>query len=275
MQLAETTLVDEARRLKPKELRTVGKRILEMVAPELFEETEAKRLAEEEDRAWRRTSLRFQPTGDGTTKAFLRLPDASAIRLRTYLEAYTAPRNRTGEPGEASQIPGDRKGQAFCALLEHLDPARLPQHGGDATTVMVTIPLDALATGLGHGELLDGTHLSPGEARRLACTAKILPAVLGGHSEVLDLGRADRLFRPAQRKAIRLRDRRCRAKDCVVRAEWTEVHHLHPWRDGGSTDLANCISLCFYHHRRADHPYYEASYNPTTRELEITRRRRR
>ncbi len=214
--------------------------------------------------------------GDGTTKVHGRLPDACAVRLRTYLEAYTAPRNRKDEPGEASRIPSDRRlGQAFCALLEHLEPSRLPQHGGDATTVMVTIPLEALQTGIGHGELLDGTALSPGEARRLACTAKILPAVLGGHSEVLDLGRADRLFRPAQRKAIRLRDRRCRAKDCDVRAEWTEVHHLHPWRDGGATDLANGISLCFYHHRRADHPHYEAVYSPATHELEITRKRRR
>ena len=35
-----------------------------------------------------------------------------------------------------------------------------------------------------------------GEVRRLACTAQILPAVLDGDSEVLDLGRTRRLFSP-------------------------------------------------------------------------------
>lgn len=221
--------------------------------------------------------------GDGTTKVFLRLPDAAAARLRTYLEAFTAPRHGHtpagragfGVQGEGDRIPGDRKlGQAFCALLEHLDPARLPAHGGDATTLVVTIDLPDLLTGLGTAELLDGTQLSAGEARRLACTARILPAVLGGASEVLDLGQADRIFRPPQRKAIRVRDQHCRADGCAVRAEWCEVHHLTPWRDGGPTNLDNGILLCHWHHRRVEDPRYDTDFDPATRILTITRRRR-
>ena len=61
-----------------------------------------------------------------------------------------------------------RLGQAFCSLLETIDPKRLPLHGGDATTMVVTVDL--------------------AEARRLACTAGVVPVVLGGESEVLDLG---------------------------------------------------------------------------------------
>ena len=82
-----------------------------------------------------------------------------------------------------------RRGQAFCALLEAVDPDRLPLHGGTATTVVVTIPFEGLAAGAGVGTLGDGTRISASEARRLACGANILPAVLDGDSEVLDLGR--------------------------------------------------------------------------------------
>jgi len=122
---------------------------------------------------------------------------------------------------------------------------------------VVTIDYDQLRRDLAIGELTDGVRISPAQARRLACTAKILPAVLGGKSEVLDLGRAQRLFSPAQRKAIRLRDRHCRAQGCEVRPEWCEVHHLTPWHRGGNTDLNNGILLCAWHHHRADDPAYE------------------
>ncbi len=67
-------------------------------------------------------------------------------RLLTYLESYTSPRkHHDAIGGEEDRIPHHRLlGQAFGALLEHLDPAKLPAHGGDATTLMVTIDLDSL-----------------------------------------------------------------------------------------------------------------------------------
>ena len=97
-------------------------------------------------------------------------------------------------------------GQAFVQLLESLDPTRLPIHGGDATTLVVTIDLDALkadlatadliGAGLVPGDDLTGDRITAAQARRLACTAKILPVVLGGDSLPLDLGRTRRLFNP-------------------------------------------------------------------------------
>ena len=105
-------------------------------------------------------------------------------------------------------MPADqRKGQAFCALLEAVDPDRLPLHGGTATTVVVTIPYEGPAREAGVGTLGDGTRVAASQARRLACTAGILPAVLGGPSEVLDLGRTRRLFTAAQRKALAITQR--------------------------------------------------------------------
>jgi len=148
---------------------------------------------------------------------------------------------------------------------------RLPLHGGDATTLVVTIDLASLRHDLGVAELL-GPHL-PGppdieghgqtmtaaEARRLACAAGILPAVLGGDSELLDLGRTRRLFTAAQRRALRLRDRECRAEGCTIPAAWCEAHHgADPWARGGRTDLSDGLLLCSQHHHRAHDPAYQA-----------------
>ncbi len=155
-----------------------------------------------------------------------------------------------------------RLGQAFCSLLEHLDPGRLPIHGGDATSVVVTIDIDALRTGLGLATTSTGEVITASEARRLACTAGILPAVLDGNTRVLDLGRTQRLFTPAQRKALAIRDRHCRTDGCDIPAAWCEAHHETPWSQGGTTDLDNALLLCSFHHHRAHDPTYEHTKLP-------------
>jgi hypothetical protein len=259
---AEETLVGYAAEFAPTDLRRLGRHILDVVAPEVAEQEDAQRLEREEQAARDKATLRLTPLGDGLTRISGRLPDADATRLLTYLEAYTNPRHDPATGGEADRIPYPRKlAHAFGALLEHLDPAKLPVHGGDATTVLVTVTLDALRKDLATAGILDphlehGANLTASQARRLACTAGIIPVVLGGDGQILDLGRTRRLYTPAQRKAIRLRDRRCRAEHCQVNAAWTEVHHLRAWQDGGSTDIGNGISLCSWHHHRIEDPRY-------------------
>ena len=114
-----------------------------------------------------------------------------------------------------------------------------------------------VATGSTTGEKISG-----GELRRLACNAAIVPVVLGGKSEVLDLGRTSRLFSWAQRKALRIRDRRCRARGCTVPATWCEAHHLRSWALGGATDLADGVLLCSFHHHRAHDSAFHVSRCP-------------
>ncbi|TKI61249.1 HNH endonuclease signature motif containing protein, partial [Nocardioides jishulii] len=164
--------------------------------------------------------------------------------------------------GQAVNRPR-RLAEAFGQLLETLDPKRLPIHGGDATNVTVTISLDALRDGLGVATLDNGVPgdgfeaITAAHARRLACNARIIPAVLGSDSEVLDLGRASRLFTKAQRRALILRDRTCRAEGCDIPGTWSEAHHLRPWQGGGETDLHNAVLLCSHHHHRVHDPGYD------------------
>jgi Domain of unknown function (DUF222) len=204
-----------------------------VVAPEITDAVEARRLAALEADAHRRTRLCLRRVGDGTTQISGLLPDAAATRLAGYLEAFTNPRRTSAEDHSPDPLTRPayprRLGQAFCQLLESLDPTRLPLHRGHATTVAVTIPLAGLLSDLATADLAGGLvagndddpaggRITAAHARRLACGAGILPAVLGGDSELLDLGRARRLFTPAQRKALRLRDRECRAEGCTIPA---------------------------------------------------------
>ena len=263
---AEAHLVAQAAHFGPKELGRLGRHILAVVAPELAEEAEARRLAELEANADDKTRLTMRRLGDGTTRISARVPDAAATRLATYLEAFSNPRagadgqQNEGDPFTRLPYP-KRMGQAFIQFLEAADPRRLPIHGGDATTVVVTVPLaslkaelgaaDLLGSGLVPGDELTGDLVTAAQARRLACTAKILPAVLGGDSIPLDLGRARRLFSPGQRKALLIRDKTCRAEGCDVPGTWCDAHHLDPWSSGGRSDLDNGVLLCNHHHHRA------------------------
>lgn len=295
---AEAHLVERAREFGPKELGRIGRRILDVVAPEIAEAAEGARLAELESHAHDVTRLTMRRLGDGTTRISSVVPDAAATRLATYLEAHANPR-RTTVDEDAADRPGGvdtatahdavarlayprRMGEAFVAFLENVDAGHLPIHGGSATTVVVTIPLAALQTelagaglvgaGLVPGDDLTGDRISASQARRLACTAHIIPAVLDGRSIPLDLGRSRRLFTPAQRLAMAVRDGMCRAEGCDVPATWCEAHHLHPWKHGGRTDIDDGALLCSHHHHRVHDTSYLVERLPSG-DLRFHRRR--
>lgn len=264
---AEAHLVEQAAHFEPRQLRILGRRVLDVVAPEVAEAEELRALEREEAHAARHTFLRTRRRGDGTTEIHARVADLVADRLLTYLDAFTSPRTNNSSAGGAT--PADRRpydqrlGHAFGALLETLDPHRLPLHGGDATTVIVTLDLDTL-TGRLEGLALAGDQpITAAQARRLACTATIIPAVLGGPSEILDQGRARRLFSPAQRKAMALRDRTCRAEGCDIPAAWCEAHHAAGrWADGGQANLDHGLLFCSWHHHRAHDRHYDHHHLP-------------
>lgn len=273
---AEASLIEHAARFTPKQLARIGHHVLTVVAPGLVDEAEGRRLAALEAEGRRRTRLTLRRLGNGTTRLSGVLPDAVATRLATYLEAHANPRrdlDPSPEDGAGPDVVARlayprRLGEAFCQLLETLDPKRLPVHGGDATTMIVTIPFATLASEIGAAEVLGagtvpsgpdtdpcaGETITAAQARRLACNARLVPAVLGGESEVLDLGRTQRLFSPAQRRALLLRDRTCRAEGCDIPGTWAEAHHWISWASGGLTDLDDGVLLCSHHHHRVHDP---------------------
>ncbi|MBG6109103.1 HNH endonuclease signature motif containing protein [Frigoribacterium sp. CG_9.8] len=118
-----------------------------------------------------------------------------------------------------------------------------------ATSIVVRMSLEQLITGLG-AAYIDGieTPISAGTARIMAADAEIIPEVLGGDSEVLDLGTRRRLFSRAQRLAITERDGGCAFPGCEAPPTHTEAHHIEWWTEGGLTNLDNAITVCSRHH---------------------------
>ncbi len=259
----ETALVEQARSLDPSQLRRAARRALEAVTDDRTEVDahEDSLLRDEEERARARTRLTLHDNEDGTVSGHFTVPQLAGDILRKVLDTMTAPRRAAlGAPRAQGGFADERtdwahaRGLAFCELLEHLPTDHL--HGKVAATVVVTLEHSRLVGALGAAGMDTGSHLSAGEARRLACGAGILPAVLDGVSLPLDLGRTQRLFSEAQRVALATRHTTCSADGCERPFAWCELHHQISWKDGGRTDLAQAIPLCHFHHRRIHDPAY-------------------
>ena len=98
------------------------------------------------------------------------------------------------------------------------------------------------------GFLRDGTPVSVGVARMLACCGSKVAVTVGEHGDVLDVGRRTRVIPSAIGRALWLRDHGCRVPGCERR--WhLHAHHLHEWADGGPTKLSNLVLVCPAHHR--------------------------
>ncbi|MEV1128923.1 DUF222 domain-containing protein [Agromyces sp. NPDC049794] len=213
---------------------------------------------EEQLRAER--SLTIREDGNGMVHLHARLDPVSAAPVKAAIEALVSDvlrRRRDGVAGDAGPAPliqDDRsipqlQADALADLARHaLGCARgLTQLA--STTVVVRMDLETLVSGLGHARI-DGIDqpISAASARRLAADAELIPAVFGGESLPLDLGRAARLFTRAQRLALGERDGGCAS--CGQNIGYVEAHHIDWWeRDTGPTDLDNGVLICsFCHH---------------------------
>ena len=126
------------------------------------------------------------------------------------------------------------------------------QVAGTAVTLLVTMTEEALTTGLGSATLLGCDENIPASiARMLAAEAEIIPVVLRGKSQVLDLGTARRFFTEAQRRAMALRDRGCAGPCCDNPLAWCDAAHIRP-AGSGPTSIENGILLCWRCHLLLD-----------------------
>lgn len=146
---------------------------------------------------------------------------------KAVLEAAIGPLSRpVPEPdGSPDRRPvWVRRAQALIEVCRRATAAGTSVASGLKSTLLVTMSLEDLRAGLRAGRAAGsseaGTLLSARAVRRLACDAGLVPVVLGGESEVLDLGRLERLFSSAQVKALWLRDGGCTFPGCGLPAHW-------------------------------------------------------
>jgi hypothetical protein len=245
------------RAMNAKRLRQAARRMFAVMGEQVADQCESDQLKDEESKAEAETWLTIRDQGDGTFKGSFVIPERHGLLLRAMLERLTSPRrlgrDKAGQLVEDDAVPcphnwSEHNGAAFCELIEHL-----PTDGwsGSGISLIVHIGLDKLRTAIGAARLDSGAHISAAAARKLACEAGIIPAVLGGDSMPLDLGREKRLHTKAQRQALSAVHDTCAIAGCERPFAWCEIHHPHAWSAGGATDLRNALPLCNYHHNRA------------------------
>lgn len=196
-----------------------------------------------------------------------RFADEVGTRIRTLMDVFDTP-DDPNTPDEQRRTPEQRLADALAtAAGAALDHADLPTDGGvtrphvsvlvDLATLQADLsdptdadrplaPDDRRWAGLPPAETPWGSLLSPQAARRMCCDASVSRIVTVGASQVLDVGRATRQWTGPQRRAINARDRGCRG--CNRPIAWTEIHHIHWWRNGGKTNLDNGVALCHHCH---------------------------
>jgi hypothetical protein len=134
-----------------------------------------------------------------------------------------------------------------CHRLQTTD--LLPESHGAVPRLTLTMDYSELMNLSGFATTETGELLSASTIRRICCDAHVIPAVLGSNSEVLDVGRTQRLVTAAIWKALVARDQHCRFPHCTRPPLMCHAHHIEHWVDGGETSLENMILLCGHHHR--------------------------
>ncbi len=251
---AEELLLTLATRMDSDRLAKAAPQVLAQVAPAVADETLERRLQRQSEAAQRNRSLVFRRDNNGSILFTGSLPIVDGEAWIAQLDAYTQSQRRTAleerDPAGNGLTPEQRRADALIAMIiNHAAGRRSPKVGGDRPRVVVTLNYtkllaDATAAGL----IGDGEPLSAGDLRRLCCDADLLPAVLGGPSAVLDVGRDCRLVPADLRAALVLRDGGCVFPGCHARPSECEAHHVIPWWIGGATALWNLVLLCHHHH---------------------------
>ncbi len=189
---AEAHMVELGRRYDARQLRHLGRHLLEVVDPELAEQEIAKRLEAEEEAAARATSFTLVDDGRGKAHGRFTIPSLHGQMLRTMLQAFANPQipnaipraeeSVEGPDGAEGSSSGRRRltcevlGDALVRMIEVYPVDKVPTSAGLNATVVVTMPLETLRDGLARATVAGtSVDLSGAAARRMACAAGSSP----------------------------------------------------------------------------------------------------
>jgi hypothetical protein len=241
---AESFLVEQARRFDAATLAGIARQLVDTLDPD-------GRLADEGYQQ-RRRLLSCVPAGDGMHRLTADLDPETAALAMTVLHALAAPKP-SAESDRDERTAGQRLHDAFRSVLKlALRAGELPASGGVPATVLITMTADQFSTGTGLVTTSYGQRLTVDQALRLADQAAIGWIVHNSKGGILNYGTTRRTATDKQTLALIARDQGCCFPGCTDPPEWTERHHITPWRQGGLTDIDNLCLLCDFHHDRID-----------------------
>ena len=229
------------------------------------------------DTAERRDQGRYLRLGwddDGNVVGSFRLPAETGTGLMTAIEAATTRQAVDDADADGAREPvSAARADALVELVTSGHRAGSDHCADGPPEVLLKVIVEQAALGsletadggdsAGEGALCqveDGPGLAGETARRLGCDAEEIRIVEDPAGNVLDVGRRTRRIGRRLREALRRRDGRCQFPGCDRLA--TQAHHIVHWADGGPTDLANLISLCWCHHRRVHEGGYRIITDP-------------
>ncbi len=241
----EAELAGHARDFDPRRLRIIAQRMLDVLDPDGPEPAE-----DPTPVTPARGELWLKDRRDGRLGLEGWLDPEHGSLVRALIEQLATRRPATEGVADDRSVP-QRQADALIELCERARAAEeFPTTAGEPPHVTVTIDWDALRTELGTGTLDYGQLISATTARRIACDCKLIPVVLGGDGEPLDVGRAQRSVPLGIRRALAARDRGCAFPGCNRPPGLCAAHHIVYWADDGVTSVQNCCLLCTMHHQQ-------------------------
>jgi hypothetical protein len=222
---------------------------LAQIAEQIRTATAPDKAADKAGRQRMAAKLSLSKTLDGMWRLDGWLDPETGALVNQALSAFSDP-TRTGAD-DSSEPVGLRRARALGEICRQAVGHNEGCNGvgGGRHTMIITTDLETLKSGLGVGTVAgDGSVLPAGTVRRLACDAKVIPAVLGSDGAILDFGRTTRLISPALRAFLIARDGGCVFPGCDRPASWCQAHHRQPWQHGGRTDRDGLDLLCDRHH---------------------------
>ncbi|MCR5978886.1 DUF222 domain-containing protein [Gordonia jinghuaiqii] len=198
-----------------------------------------------EDRAL--NSVSHILTDDGRVEIAADLTQVIGEKFIAMIDERSTPRP---EPDGADdrRSAEQRRADAFELILDQaVLGATITTAGAPRTQLILTIPADAtdMSALPWTGTITDAT------ARALSCDGTLTEVIIDGETVPLQMGHEKRIFPPALRKAVIVRDGCC--VKCGAPPSHTQVHHLRHWADDGDTSLDNGCLLCQRCHTQVHH----------------------
>ncbi len=242
--LIEAPLLEVAKHAPPGEFHAKVRQVRALIHPDDLDEAWLKGMDKRD--------IRLAKTVEGWhVTGFLDIE--TGAKLNTILKNLSVPRD-----GADDRAPSKRRMEALDQICTTVLEHGLPADNGIRPHINVTVDaetLQAMANDEAQafaGPRPEASHLEgfgpigPALLAHLLCGAELTPfliTTIEKNTEVLDVGRTERLATPRQAKAISLRQGGiCAAPAC--RHPIAHNHHLIWWSNGGPTDLDNLIGLC-------------------------------
>ena len=195
--------------------------------------------------------LNFQPSLDESTESIWgELPGVESRLVRKAVD------QRADEliDAEAGLGVAERRALALVAICQdslYSDPS-----DAEPSPTNVTVTVDAGTAAATNGEagvaVLNGPRIGAKALEAVICNSMVEVVGITEDGEPLNLGRRTRIVSPALRRHVMTRDSGCTVEACSSTYR-LEAHHVTPFSRGGTTDVENLVSLCWFHHHIAVH----------------------